>query len=68
VIVKGIAQSRINDVIKTHNVGEVVYAPVGSYHQLKNVGVDDLVYIEVQYGEYFGEDDIVRIEDPYARI
>ena len=34
----------------------------------RNIGDDDLVFIEVQLGEYFGEDDIVRLEDKYGRV
>jgi mannose-6-phosphate isomerase len=37
-------------------------------HQLKNTGNEPLVFIETQLGEYFGEDDIVRIEDNYGRV
>lgn len=36
-------------------------------HQVRNCGDSDLVFIEVQTGEYFGEDDIVRLEDDYGR-
>jgi mannose-6-phosphate isomerase len=37
-------------------------------HRIENVGKEMLVFIEVQRGEYFGEDDIVRVEDDYGRI
>ena len=37
-------------------------------HQPKNIGNDDLIFIEIQLGSYFGEDDIVRLEDMYGRI
>ena len=37
-------------------------------HQPKNIGEDDLIFIEIQLGSYFGEDDIVRLEDKYGRI
>lgn len=43
------------------------YIPAGHKHRLKNPGVVDLVMIEVQSGEYLGEDDIVRFEDSYGR-
>ncbi|MRR08287.1 MAG: cupin domain-containing protein [Deltaproteobacteria bacterium] len=42
--------------------------PQGSAHRIENVGVQDLVFIEVQQGEYFGEDDIVRLEDDFGRV
>jgi mannose-6-phosphate isomerase-like protein (cupin superfamily) len=41
--------------------------PQGTKHRVENKGQDDLVFIEVQHGSYFGEDDIVRIEDDYNR-
>ncbi|ANV98718.1 mannose-1-phosphate guanylyltransferase/mannose-6-phosphate isomerase [Helicobacter enhydrae] len=44
------------------------YIPMGSPHRLANPGKIDLVLIEVQMGEYVGEDDIVRLEDDFARI
>ncbi|MBU0499540.1 MAG: cupin domain-containing protein [Gammaproteobacteria bacterium] len=46
---------------------ESTYIPAGHSHRLVNPGVLDLVMIEVQSGEYLGEDDIVRFEDHYGR-
>ena len=42
--------------------------PLGAQHRIENIGADPLVFIEVQQGEYFGEDDIVRLEDDFGRI
>jgi mannose-1-phosphate guanylyltransferase len=42
--------------------------PAGHRHRLANPGVIDLVIIEVQSGDYLGEDDIVRFEDHYGRV
>jgi mannose-6-phosphate isomerase-like protein (cupin superfamily) len=36
-------------------------------HRITNVGEEDLTFIEIQQGEYFGEDDIIRLEDDYGR-
>ncbi len=36
-------------------------------HRIANVGEEDLTFIEIQQGEYFGEDDIIRLEDDYGR-
>jgi glycine amidinotransferase len=47
---------------------DIIYVPVEAKHQIKNTGTEDLIFIEVQLGEYFGEDDIVRLEDNYGRI
>jgi mannose-6-phosphate isomerase-like protein (cupin superfamily) len=43
------------------------YIPLGARHRLENVGVDPLFVIEVQSGDYFGEDDIERFDDDYRR-
>lgn len=40
----------------------------GAAHRVENMGSEDLVFIEVQHGDYFGEDDIVRLEDDYGRL
>lgn len=47
---------------------ESTYIPAGCQHRLENPGVMDLVMIEVQSGEYLGEDDIVRFNDIYGRV
>jgi len=41
--------------------------PLGALHRVESVGTENLVVIEVQMGEYVGEDDIERIEDDYGR-
>ena len=47
--------------------GHAVDIPRGAAHRLHNCGGDLLVFIEVQTGDYFGEDDIERLEDDYGR-
>lgn len=47
--------------------GAAVDVPAGTAHRIANVGAADLVFVEVQHGEYFGEDDIERLEDDYGR-
>jgi mannose-1-phosphate guanylyltransferase/mannose-6-phosphate isomerase len=49
------------------STNESTYIPAGHKHRLENPGVVDLVMIEVQSGEYLGEDDIVRFDDIYGR-
>lgn len=39
----------------------------GSAHRIANAGSDGLVFIEVQHGDYFGEDDIERLDDDFGR-
>jgi mannose-6-phosphate isomerase len=50
--------------VATHDAIDI---PVGTAHRIANPGTDLLVFIEVQHGEYFGEDDIVRLEDDFGR-
>lgn len=47
--------------------GESIYIPCGAKHRIENRSSQLLVFIEVQTGTYFGEDDIVRIQDDYMR-
>jgi mannose-6-phosphate isomerase len=68
IVVEGVASVVINGLNKTVNAGDSIYLPVGVKHRVANEKVyEDLVFIEVQTGTYFGEDDIVRIEDDYGR-
>lgn len=48
-------------------ISEHIHIPLGSTHRVENTGTAELVLIEVQTGNYLGEDDIVRIEDIYGR-
>jgi mannose-6-phosphate isomerase len=47
--------------------GGGVDIPVGCDHRIENPTSDDIVFVEVQQGDYFGEDDIVRLEDDFGR-
>jgi mannose-6-phosphate isomerase-like protein (cupin superfamily) len=49
------------------SAGQAVDIPEGAWHRIKNPGRKPLVFIEVQTGDYFGEDDITRAEDDYGR-
>ena len=49
------------------NINESTFIPIGEQHRLQNPGKIPLVIIEVQSGEYLGEDDIVRFQDDYQR-
>lgn len=48
--------------------GQAIDLPVESWHRIRNPGNENLVFIEVQTGDYFGEDDIERSEDDYGRL
>ncbi len=47
--------------------GDTVDIAVGAAHRVANLGRDTLVFIEIQRGDYLGEDDIVRLEDDFNR-
>jgi len=44
-----------------------MFVPTETRHRIANVGTDDVVVIEVQFGELLSEDDIVRFDDVYGR-
>ncbi|PJD92561.1 MAG: mannose-1-phosphate guanylyltransferase/mannose-6-phosphate isomerase [Legionella sp.] len=68
IVVSGMAEV-INGVdVFLVGTNESTYIPAGHKHRLRNPGVLDLVMIEVQSGQYLGEDDIVRFEDSYGRV
>jgi mannose-6-phosphate isomerase len=48
--------------------GDAVDVPLGTVHRIQNIGNVPLVFVEVQHGDYFGEDDIVRLDDDYGRL
>lgn len=59
----------ILDDIKYHKTpGESIKIPLGAKHRACNETDDIIEFIEIQTGEYFGEDDIIRIEDDWGRI
>lgn len=68
VVVAGIAKITIDENVKFVKQGESVYVPLGAKHRMENHGKVYLNVIEVQLGNYLGEDDIVRYEDGYGRI
>ncbi|MGX1785772.1 mannose-1-phosphate guanylyltransferase/mannose-6-phosphate isomerase [Bosea sp. NPDC055332] len=67
VVVTGTAEVTLDGTVKFVHENESVYLPIGCTHRLKNPGKIGLELIEVQVGSYTGEDDIVRLEDIYAR-
>ncbi len=67
VVVKGIATVNLNKKIIKMRPGDSIDIPIKAHHSLGNETNQDLIIIEIQMGTYFGEDDIVRISDPYNR-
>jgi mannose-1-phosphate guanylyltransferase/mannose-1-phosphate guanylyltransferase/mannose-6-phosphate isomerase len=68
VIVLGEAEVTLDEKIIHLRPGQSVHIPVGSKHRIFNPGKSPLVFVEVQTGSYFGEDDIVRYQDDYNRV
>jgi mannose-6-phosphate isomerase len=67
-IVSGTAKVTLDGEVRDVRAGESIDIPLRSAHRIANEGHEDVVLIEVQRGTYFGEDDIVRLEDDYGRI
>ncbi|KPK31557.1 MAG: mannose-1-phosphate guanylyltransferase [Betaproteobacteria bacterium SG8_40] len=67
VVVSGTASVTRGDETFMLSANESTYIPLGVRHRLENIGKTPLYLIEVQSGEYLGEDDIVRFEDDYKR-
>lgn len=65
--VSGTAEVTLDEKLVNMNSGEAVDIPVETAHRVFNTGREMLVFIEVQTGTYFGEDDIVRLEDDFGR-
>jgi mannose-6-phosphate isomerase len=68
VVVRGVATIEIDDLKKNLQVGEFCDVPLGAKHRLSNETDSEIEIVEVQFGDYMGEDDIVRYEDDYKRI
>jgi len=67
VVVSGTARVTLDGVDHDLGPGEAIDIPLGGAHRMTNPGADELVFVEVQLGDYFGEDDIVRYSDDYGR-
>ncbi|HOG69471.1 MAG TPA: cupin domain-containing protein, partial [Fibrobacteraceae bacterium] len=67
VVVSGTATVTVGGKVFLVRPNESTYIPAGEVHRLQNEGRLPLVIVEVQVGEYTGEDDIFRVEDDYKR-
>jgi mannose-1-phosphate guanylyltransferase/mannose-6-phosphate isomerase len=67
VVVSGIATVTNGDQVITVHKNQSTYIPIGTKHRLENLGSEPLHIVEIQVGEYLGEDDIQRYEDNYGR-
>lgn len=68
IVVTGTAEVTCGDRVFVLRENESTFIPAGTAHRLENPGKVPLRMIEVQSGEYIGEDDIVRLEDAYGRV
>lgn len=69
VIIKGSGEATIGESIKKVYAGDYVFIPKGCKHKISNESPDETLMVsEVQLGEYFGEDDIIRYKDIYGRV
>jgi mannose-6-phosphate isomerase len=66
-VIEGTARVTLDGSEITVAAGQAIDIPVGSAHRVENPGTEDLIFIEVQRGNYLGEDDIVRLEDDFGR-
>ncbi|HVC25567.1 MAG TPA: phosphomannose isomerase type II C-terminal cupin domain [Acidimicrobiales bacterium] len=66
-VVRGVGTVTLDGVETSVGPGSTVDVPREAAHRMANTGVGELLFVEVQHGEYFGEDDIVRIEDDFGR-
>lgn len=68
IILEGCATVVLEDKVITLNKGTSINIPVKAKHSLQNLSQEPLKILEVQKGEYIGEDDIIRYEDIYGRV
>ena len=66
-IVQGSARITLNGDIFEMGAGDSIDIEIGDLHRIENIGSEDVIFVEVQTGTYFGEDDIERIEDDFGR-
>ncbi len=67
-IVKGKLEITIGDKKGIYSYGDTLTVPLATKHRIENIGDETAEIIEVQTGSYFGEDDIVRLEDDFGRV
>ena len=67
-IIQGVAVITRDEEEIRLKVGQAVDIPQGSWNRIMNPGKKNLAFIEIQTGDYFGEDDIERKEDDYGRV
>lgn len=67
-VLSGTAKVTIETAVSTLSPGQSIDIPLGALHRLENISDSDFAIVEVQRGDYFGEDDIERLDDDFGRI
>ncbi len=68
VVVKGIATVTVGDSKQQYSANQAIFIPLEAKHRLENLSNEPVEIIEVQVGDYLGEDDITRYDDVYGRL
>jgi mannose-6-phosphate isomerase len=66
-VVGGQAKVTLNGNEVMLGLGQTIDVPAGAAHRIENIGSEKLIFIEIQRGNYLGEDDIQRLQDDYGR-
>jgi len=66
-ITDGSGEVTIDGKVEQVSRGSIIEVPQGCLHRISNTGNSELIFIEIQTGTYFGEDDIERVEDDFGR-
>ena len=66
-VTQGTGEVTLDGKVQLVSAGTIIQVPQGTLHRISNTGSVELIFIEVQTGSYFGEDDIERVEDDFGR-
>ena len=66
-VTQGNGEVTLDGKVQSISAGSIIQVPLGMLHRISNTGDTELIFIEVQTGTYFGEDDIERVEDDFGR-
>jgi mannose-6-phosphate isomerase len=66
-VTDGSGEVTLDGKVQVVSRGSIIEIPQGILHRISNTGDRELIFIEVQTGSYFGEDDIERVEDDFGR-
>jgi mannose-6-phosphate isomerase len=66
-VISGQARITLNGNVFEMSAGDSIDIGIGDLHRIENIGSDEVIFVEVQTGTYFGEDDIERVEDDFGR-